>query len=665
MLAALVGSSVFDRVKPFGFQDPASDSSRVNEILEDSTGERPFPDVVLLVEPRPGEPLGAASRRAARELAAVDEVSAVRTAASTTELRSRDRRAALVLGSVDAGVESIADVGERVQQRFAGDPEVTAGGAAVTARQLNETTEDDLRRIELVAAPLLLLLSFFIFRGLVAAMLPLVVGALSILTTLALLRLLTDVMEIDVYVINIVTGLGLGLAIDYSLFVISRFRDELEAGAEVAAAVERTVGSMGRMVLFSGLTVAAALIALTVFPQRFLYSIGVGSAIVAIISALVSLTVLPALLGLLGHRVNALSPARLGPRRKPSRRWHKLGRLVLDRPLVVALAVAALMVAAGLPFLRVELTRADASVLPAESSAHRVDSALKSRFAVDPSSQVTILIEDGGGASKLAAARRALRDEKGVLGVGAPARIDSEWRRLDTELSVDPFSDAAVDAVERARSLDWGAPALVGGAAAELRDQRASLAEHLPLALAVIVVSSFLLLLLLTRSVVLPLVSLAMNALTISVAFGILVLIFQDGRAEGLLDYMGQAALDLSIPILLFAVTFGLSTDYGIFLLQRISEARATAGSEDEAIAAGLEKSGRLITAAALLFAVAMGAFALSDLVYIKEVAIGTAVAVLVDATIVRALLLPAVLSLLGSRAWWGPKRWQRRAAPA
>ena len=565
----------------------------------------------------------------------------------------------LVVGFVDEDVEDIADVGQMVEESFEGVGFVTAGGGAVTAQQLNETTEDDLRRIEIFAAPLLFLLSLLVFRGLVAAVLPLVVGALSIVTTLLLLRLLTNVMEIDVFVVNIVIGLGLGLAIDYSLFVISRFREMLAGGEPTGAAVRKTLGSTGRMILFSGLTVGVAMISLTVFPQRFLYSIGVGGALVALASVVVSLTVLPAMLAMLGPAGSTRSP-RSGSRTRPrEQRWYSLGRWVLRHPIPIAVLVMAAMVLVSVPFLRVELTRADPSVLPRDSSAHQVDEIIDERFAGDPASIINVVLldsaSDRASAAELRRARRELARADGVERVLRPERIDADVRRVDAQLNVDPFTDEAVDAVDIARRLDWGAPTLINGPPAELADQRQSLGDHLPAAIAIIVISTVLLLFVMTRSVVLPFLALLMNALTVGVAFGVLVLIFQDGRLESFLDYSGQDALDTSIPILLFAVVFGLSTDYGVFLLQRISEQRAGSRTEPDAIARGLARSGRQITSAALLFAVAMGAFAFSELVFIKEIAIGTALAVLVDATVVRPFLLPALLGLLGPRAWWAP----------
>lgn len=655
IVAAIVGAGVFDAVKPYGFQDPSSESARATEALEDATGERPLPDVVLVVEPRGAATrarVRAAARRAERRLAAeVPEVRQTEIAAY-----SEGGGAALTVAYLDDDADDLAAVGDEVERAFEGDPAVTAGGSAVTAAQLNETTENDLRRIELVAAPILFLLSLIVFRGLVAALLPLVVGVLSIVTTLLMLRLLTGVMDIDVFVVNIVIGLGLGLAIDYSLFVVTRFRDELDGARSTGEALRNTLGSTGRMIVFSGLTVAIALASLTVFPQRFLYSIGVGGALVALASVAVSLTVLPAMLGLLGHRVNSLAPSRLQD--PPSeRRWYSLGRLVLRHPVPIASAVVVLMVILSVPVLRVELTRADPSVLPAGSSAHRVDRIVDERFKGDPASVIDVVLVDGGSGAQLRAARRELARQDTVESIDGPQPIGLGMRRIDAQLNVDPFTDEALNAVDVARRLDWGSPTLVNGPPAELTDQRKSLSEHLPAAIAIIVVSTLLLLFLMTRSVVLPVVALLMNALTVGVAFGVVVWIFQDGRLEGFFDYTTQEALDTSMPILLFAVVFGLSTDYGVFLLQRIAESRPGAASEDDAIARGLAKSGRPITAAALLFAVAMGAFAFSDLVFIKEIAVGTALAVLVDATLVRPLLFPALLGVLGSRAWWAPRR--------
>jgi putative drug exporter of the RND superfamily len=659
VVGALGGSTVFDNVKPFGFEDPDSESSRAYKELRDATGERPVPDVELLVSPASGNAIQA-SRRAAARLRAVPGVERVVTPAGERVLLSSDGREALVVGFLSADVHDISEVGAEVRDRFSGNPDVTVGGAAATVDELTKTTQDDLQRIELFALPLLLLLSLLVFRGLIAAMLPVAVGGLSIVTTLLLLNALTTVMEIDAFAINIVTGLGLGLAIDYSLFLVTRFREEMSTAEPVEAALSATTAAVGRMVVFSGLTVAVSLISLCIFPQRFLYSIGIGGALVALSSAAVCLIFLPAVLALLGRRVNALAPPSL--QRPPTgRRWGRLARFVLTHPASVAICTAAVMVIAGLPFFRVELTQANAKILPPDASARKVEDQIEANFAVNPADRIVALLPNRASAL---AARRWLATENGIADASGPARVGNRLFRVDGQLEVGPYSDAALSAVRQARSQGWARKALIGGEPAELIDQRHSLGSHLPLALAFIVVSTGLIMLLMTRSAILPLVALVMNTLTVSVAFGVLVLVFQDGRLEGVLDYTSQGALDTSMPILLFAVAFGLSTDYGVFLLQRIGEARGRAETEDAAIANGVVASGRVITAAALLFAVAMGAFAFSDLVYVKEVAVGAAVAVLVDATLVRAFLFPAVLGLLGSVAWWSP-RWLARIPPA
>jgi RND superfamily putative drug exporter len=655
--AALGGRSVYDNVKPFGFQDPNSDSSRAYEVLRDATGLRPIPEVELLVEPSNGVP-GPAVAVAANELRSVPGIARVVMPASDQSLVSTDGRKALVLGFISADQSDISEVGSDVRDRFSDNPSISVGGAAVTVDELTTTTQDDLTRIELYALPLLLLLSFLVFRGLVAALLPVVVGALSIITTLLLLNALTTVVDIDTFAINIVTGLGLGLAIDYSLFLVTRFREELGRRDAVEASLAATTAAIGRMVLFSGMTVAVSLISLCIFPQRFLYSIGIGGALVALASAAVCLLFLPALLAILGHRVNALAPIPL--QGVPSeRRWFGIARFVLTHPVSVAICAVAVMVAAGLPFLRVELTQANAKILPQDASARQVDDAIQQDFSSDPADRIVVVASNQQVAT---AALDNLGRESTVTATQGPVRLGTGVYRVDAQLGVDPYSDAALDTVREARSQDWARDALIGGAPAELVDQRQSLGAHLPWALGFIIVSTALILFVMTGSTVLPLIALAMNTLTVSVAFGVLVLVFQDGRLEGLLDYTSQGALDTSMPILLFAVAFGLSTDYGVFLLQRIGEARRKHETEDGAIADGIVSSGRVITFAAILFAVAMGAFAFSELVYVKEVAVGAAVAVLVDATIVRAFLFPAVLGLLGERAWWSPG-WLTRAA--
>lgn len=649
--AAFLGSSVFDRAQPFGFSDPNSESSRAYDLIENATGARAVPAVVLLVTPG-GSVRSAESRavvkRAARTLAGVEGIVRVVTPAQDRALVSDRGTQALVEGLVSRSVDNLSKVGERTDAAFAGDGAVEVGGTAVASVQLNNNTEDDLRRIELYAAPIILLISLLVFRSLVAAVLPLIVGGLSIAFTLAALRLLSEVMTVDIFALNVVTVLGLGLAIDYSLFMVSRYRDELARSGPGLRTMCNTVGPIGRMVSFSAGTVAAAVASLCIFPQPFLYSTGVGCAIVALLSALVVILVLPAILGLLGTRINALSIADPTPVQGSSL-WRRVASVVQARPGVVAVLVTAVLLVAALPLQRLQLTRADARVLPSDNSARLVDTAVRSNFRDDPADSI-ILVQEGRSTFR----RWRIKTVPPVTRVGHPRRLPGGVKVVEVHTNVDPNSDRATEVVKSIRKSGLGASTLVGGASAELVDQRASLRAHLPLVVAIVVASTLIAILLMTGSAVLAVATLLVNMLTIGAALGVLVLVFQDNRFESLLVYSGVGAIDISIPILLFAVIFGLSTDYGVFLLSRVAELRRTE-SDPQAIALGLERSGRIITAAAVLFAVAMGSFVFSQMVFIKEVAVGTALAVLVDAMLVRAFLMPALMHLCGGLTWWSP----------
>ena len=650
--ALIAGSSVFDRAQPFGFSDSASESSRAYHLIEDATGEHAVPPVLLLITP--GEPADSARGRAAigaaaRKLAGVDGVVRVVTPSMDRSLVSDNGTQALVEGMVSRSVHNLAKVGDRVDSAFAGDGSVQVGGTAVAAVQLNNVTEDDLRKIELFAAPFLLLISFLVFRSLVAALLPLVVGGLSIALTLAALDGLSHVMTVDIFALNVVTVLGLGLAIDYSLFMVSRYREELARSGPGLQAVCDTVAPVGRMICFSAVTVAVAVASLVIFPQPFLYSTGVGCAVVALLSAAVVIVVLPAVLGMLGNRINAFTPADLTkPTGSPF--WKRVAGAVQARPGLIGLLIAAVMLLAAVPLLHLELTRADARVLPTDNSARLVDIGVRKNFREDPTD--SILLVQPRAAPRLRLAE--VRTLGGVTRVGTAQRLPTGATVVDVHTHLDPNSNRATQLVHSIRAWRPHSSLLVAGRSAELVDQRASLRRHLPLALSIVIASTLIAILLMTGSIVLALLTLVVNTLTIGVALGVLVLVFQDNRFESLLIYTGVGALDISVPILLFAVIFGLSTDYGVFLLSHVAEARRSE-SDSRAIALGLERTGRIITAAALLFAVAMGSFVFSQMVFIKEVAVGTALAVLVDATLVRAFLMPALIQICGPVAWWSP----------
>ena len=649
------------------FDDPAAEAIRAHDTLREASGAEPNADLIALVR-LPGSvqlPQAQAKlERVERILRSEQDVAIVeapRGDAATRAMVSTDGRSAFLSARFAAGAPR-ADLAIALQEKLERVPGVVVGGAVVAQEQVGEQVSEDLARAEMLAFPVLFLLSLFVFRSLVAALLPLAVGMTSILVTFALMRLVNEIEPMSVFAINLITGLGLGLSIDYSLFMVSRFREELERGSSTAGALRATVKTAGKTVIFSALTVAAALAALIVFRQRFLFSMGIGGALVALVAAFVSLTLLPALLAALGPRVNALSPRRW---REALHRdaaqvragfWYRLSQAVMRRPGAVAGATALVLILAGLPFLRIEFTGVDASVLPAERSARVVSDALTREFPGTGRTQLYVAVRaDRGDAPRVMAYAERLRKLPGAAAVAPEPQPRGGWWRIDVTGTAGLLDEASRRLVSDVRAVRAPSSALVGGFTANFVDQQASLADHLPLALLLLCSTTLILLFLMTGSLILPIKTLVMNLLTVSAAFGILVLIFQDGRFENLLGYTSQGALESSQPILLFAVAFGLSTDYGVFLLTRIKEARDAGAADDEAVAIGLERTGRIITFAALLFCIAIGAFATSEVIFIKQVGLGTALAVLIDATLVRALLVPSLMALLGRWNWWAP----------
>jgi len=665
LLAGALGGGVAERLDPYGADDPATEAVRAKERLHEA-GLR-TPSVIALIDDAPvADPAARARvRRLERELAARPEVAAVSGWNTTRSpaFVSRDGRSIyLAVSLVPTDDKEVQDAAAEIAAALADRPGVTVGGVAVAQEQVNKQVEEDLRKAELLAFPLLFLLSLLFFRSLVAALLPLLIGALAIVGTFLILRLASEVGSISIFALNLTTALGLGLAIDYSLFVVSRYREEIAVHGPGAAAMRRVLATAGRTVFFSSLTVAAALASLLVFPQRFLYSMGIGGAAVALFAALISLTVLPAVLTLLGERVNAGAPRFLQRRAEADARpgssgfWYRLSRFVMRRPGPIAAASALFLILLGLPFLGIRFETVDAKVLPESASARQAYERLAAEFPPHRDTPIQIAV-DGGGPRAAAAVARRVRGVDGVAAVLPPQRLNDGVAVVQA-ISAAPFPDAASqDTVRAIRALPGppGAEVLVGGATAEFVDFQASLGRHLPAAVAIVVVATLVILFLMTGSVVLPVKSLLMNLLNLSAVFGLLVLVFQDGRLEGLLGFESSGALEQTMPILIFAVAFGLSTDYAVFLLFRIKEARDGGAGETESVAIGLERTGRIVTAAALLFAVALAAFATSSIVFIKENGVGTALAVLIDASIIRALLVPSLMALLGRWNWWAP----------
>jgi uncharacterized membrane protein YdfJ with MMPL/SSD domain len=671
LLAALIGAPVTGILKGRSndFQDPHDQTLTARSAIQRATGQSADFGVAALV-PSGGDvrtdPV--AQRQAVRVAALLQAQPGFQRALSypathLPELVSRDGHQSVVLGAFASQEQSAAAVA-RLRPRLAGSG-VRFGGQDVAFSEINKRTSSDLERAELLAFPILLLLSLWVFRGLVAALLPLLVGGFAIVLTFLGLRLVDQVNGLSIFAVNLVTGMGLGLGIDYSLFVLTRYREELAGGADTRAAIGRTLATAGRTVLYSSLTVAGALASMLVFPERFLYSMGVGGSIVALMAGAVSLLVLPAVLVALGPRINSLAPAWMQRSAARSAQagehgaWFRLARGVMRRPGVVALLTSVVLLAIALPSLHLNLVRADANVLPASSQTRQIAHVLSTQFATDGSQTITVVAHAPADAKQAIAALDGEVRRSAAIGhalTAAPRYLGNQTWEIDLLPSGAGASPANQALVKRLRALANPRGALVGGPTAGFVDQKSSIAGHLPLALAILAVVTAGFLFLMTGSLLLPIMALAMNVLTVAVGAGLLVLIFQDGHLSSLLGFTPIGGLEESNLVLLFIVAFALSTDYGVFLFARIKESHDAGLPAREAVAHGLERTGRLVTAAALLFCVAIGAFATSHIFFVKQLGVGAALAVAIDATVVRALLVPALMGLLGERTWWAPR---------
>lgn len=623
-----------------GFTTSDADSALAVERIESATGKAPGPGIVLLVD------AGTDPEQVTGDLADIDGV-----AQSTPAGTSTDGSRTMVVGTLDADADEAAVVDEALDV-FDDQQGVAVGGGAVAGKQLGDQVGKDLGRAEMFAMPILLLLSILFF-GLRGAVLPLVVGATTVLGTFVVLAGVNSVHGLSIFALNLVIGLGLGLAIDYTLFLLTRYREELTVQGPTAGAVATTMRTAGRTVAFSAATVAVALATLTVFPLGFLQSMGIAGASVAVGAALSSLIVTPMFLGLWGEKL-----AR-GPRRNGAGRWYSFSHGVMRRPGLIAAVTAGVMLVLALPALRAEWTPIDDSVIPESVSARTVADTVASDFPQRPATVVVAIEGDAVQAREFASRAGELP------GVAAPAEAvqigDDTWQ-LDLPVAGDAAGPQAREVVGAARDLAevTDTDALVAGLAAEFVDQQETIADTLPLGIALLVGLTLLVLWLMTGSVILPLKAVLMNALTVGVSLGAIVFVYQDGRLTDLLGYTPNGGVEASDFLVTAAIVFALSTDYGVFLLGRIKEARDSGLSEREAVAVGLGRTGSVVTAAAILLAVAIGAFSTSEVVFIQQIGIATAVGVLVDAFVVRSLLVPSLMALLGKWNWWSPM-WLRR----
>ena len=623
LVAAFFGGNVAEYMGPYGDDDPATESVRAERALEDAgfraqSGQILVSGVDVKNSKADREEVEAIAERV-RAVDGVKEVTGFAETGSPGFVSEGDDRT-LLLFSLDSPDDTERQqAAARVQQELAGEGKVLVG------------------------------------------------GAIAIVGTFLALRIATEFAEISVYSLNLTIGLGLGLSIDYSLFIISRYREEIARSGPGIEAMTRTLGSAGRTVLFSAITVAISLAALLVFPQGFLYSMGLGGMTVALLSLVIGLVVLPAILTLLGERVNALSPKFLRRReatdsdREYRGFWYRLSRFVMARPLPIATIAVLVLLIIATPALKMAFAPVDTDVLPDGASARVVSNIVDAEFPGGDLERIQVAVRTDSveEADQVAGAVGNVRQ---VAAVSPPERVGPGLYLLEASSTGGYMDDETVEAVESIRGIEFagGTVAEVTGNSASYLDLEDSLVRHLPVAAAIVILATLIIIFLMTGSAILPIKSLLMNILTLASVFGILVFVFQDGNLSGLLDFESTGGLDITTPILIFAITFGLSTDYAVFLLSRIKEAHDAGLPNDEAVAVGLQRTGRIVTAAALLIAIAIGAFATSEIVFIKELGVGVALAVLIDATIIRALVVPALMEMLGKWNWWAPG-WMKR----
>ena len=675
-IALTWGTGVFGALSDGGFEDPGAESSTAAEVI-DSTFGHVTGDVVVVYRADQnivGTGEGAGVERALEDLpsSAVTSVLSYWSTGGDPGFVSADGRTTFAMlalsGDTDAErEEAYLEVADELQ---VSGVESFRGGQVPTFVDINTQIESDLARAEMLSFPILLLLLVVVFGSVAAASLPLAVGGISILGAFTVLNVATKLTDVSVFAINIVTLLGLGLAIDYALFVVSRFREELAAGYSAEDSVSRTMATAGRTVAISGLTVAVALGALLLFPMNFLQSMGLGGIAAVLVAMVAALTTLPALLGVLGHRVDAL--------RVPWRRsrevgassdegaWARLASWVMRRPIMVAAATVTLLAILGAPFFQVSFGGVDARVLPVDAESRVAGELLGQDFPASSDAPVDVVVEGADGVV-LDRVTQVLREVSGVRSASVTAS-EGDTSVVALAYPGESSDEVAQQVVTEVRALGPQLPAdvsvTVTGETARLVDLMAGIGDRLPWALGYIAVVTFLLLFLAFGSIVLPIKAIVMNVLSLSATFGVLVWGFQQGNLEGLLGFTATGTLEATQPVLMFAMVFGLSMDYEVFLLSRIREEWDRTGDNTEAVARGLQRTGRIITSAALLFVVVAGSFATSGISFIQMIGVGLAVAVVIDATLVRAFLVPATMRLLGRWNWWAPapmlRFWER-----
>jgi RND superfamily putative drug exporter len=670
VLAGGIGSAVFGKLDSGGYSDPKSDSAKAFTYLTDVFKVKD-PAVVLVVETKDGitNPSAIASatklENQLKTESGVDSTLSYWSAGGAPSLKSTDGKSAyLFIYSDDVVWDNVQSLGKEIQAKYDGkfeDLTVYASGTGVFAHAINTKISEDLKLSESISIPLTFILLIFVFGGLVASAMPLLVGVSAILGSFLVIYLLTLVTGVSIFALNLITGLGLGLGIDYALLIVNRFREELHAGRSVDESIKRTVNTAGKTVFYSGLTIVITLAALVLFPQMFLKSFGYAGVTVVVMAVLGALVALPALLAILGTRIDKLVVRKSSITPKEDGRWADTARFVMRRPVAVVMLSLIILTVLAAPIKNMVFSQVDSRVLPASNSAAYASKIISDRFPGQEGNPIEIIVPNGATmGTQINQYTTEIAQVPGIVRIG-DSQVSGNDVRVTAIHSMGPRTPAAEVLIKEIRKIRAPEGTLIGGVAADYADTQIGIAKTMPWALLWIAIGVLILLFVFTGSIILPIKAIILNILSLSATLGVITWIFVDGHLKWLVgDFTVTGSVDTGSIILVAVVAFGLSMDYEVFLLSRIKEEHDAGRSNIESVATGLQRSARIITAAAGLLAIVFASFMLSGVTSIKMLGFGVAFAILLDASLVRALLVPALMRLFGERNWWAPKAMKR-----
>jgi len=672
LLAGAIGSLIFSRLDSGGYSNPNSDSYKVYEYLRDELKVQD-PAVVVVIDsgktevtdPVVTQKALALEKKMAQEDGVTKTLSFWSSGGEAT-LKSSDGKAAFVLiyGEGEAFTPQSQQLGEIFQKKYDGKIDgltLYAGGVGVVGHAITEKISQDLKVSEIISIPLTFILLAFVFGALAASAMPLIVGVAAILGAFFILYLFSLFTDVSVYALNLTTGMGLGLGIDYALLMVNRFREELHHGKNVEDSVVATMATAGKTVFYSGLTVLVTMVSLIFFPLPFLKSFGYAGVSVVALAVVGAIIGLPPILALMGNKIDkgVIRKSAITP--KEDGRWAQTARMVMKRPTAVVVLSLIILGILAAPVQNIKFAQGDSRMLPASNKAAIATALQDARFPGQTGTPIEIVIFDGADKStEIATYAREVATVSGVIAVAEPEVIGQDVRLVAYQ-SMLPRTPEAQSLIHAIRDINAPQGTLVGGVAADYTDSQDGISSTLPWALGWIALSVLVLIFIFTGSIILPIKAVLLNVLSLAATMGVLTWVFIDGHLQWLVgSFTLTGTLDTSIVILIAVVVFGLSMDYELFLLSRIREEHLAGKDNVEAVAVGLQRSARIITAAAVLLAVVFAAFITSGVTSIKSMGFGVALAVILDATIVRALLVPALMRLFGERNWWAPKWMQR-----